>query len=59
MKKIKVALVGTGNWCLQHCRVLKEHPKVEFFVVFLVAIKKEQKKGQNYLMCLTIWICKN
>ena len=30
MKKIKVALIGTGNWCLQHCRVLKEHPKVEF-----------------------------
>ena len=30
MKKVKVALIGTGNWCLQHCRVLKEHPKVEF-----------------------------
>ena len=30
MKKVKVALIGTGNWCLQHCRVLKKHPKVEF-----------------------------
>ena len=30
MKKVKVALIGTGNWCLQHCRVLKENPKVEF-----------------------------
>ena len=30
MKKIKVALIGTGNWCLQHCRVLSHHPQVEF-----------------------------
>ena len=30
MKKVKVALIGTGNWCLQHCRVIKKHPKVEF-----------------------------
>ena len=30
MKRIKVALIGTGNWCLQHCRVLSHHPQVEF-----------------------------
>ena len=30
MKKVKVALIGTGNWCLQHCRVLTQHSQVEF-----------------------------
>jgi len=30
MKKIKVALIGTGGWSLQHCRVLTQHPQVEF-----------------------------
>ena len=30
MKKIKVALIGTGNWSLQHCRVLTQHSQVEF-----------------------------
>jgi len=30
MKKVKVALIGTGGWSLHHCRVLTQHPKVEF-----------------------------
>ena len=30
MKKIKVALIGTGNWSLQHCRILSQSPQVEF-----------------------------
>ena len=30
MKKIKVALIGTGNWSLQHCRILSQNPQVEF-----------------------------
>ena len=30
MKKVKVALIGTGGWSLQHCRVLTQHTQVEF-----------------------------
>tara|TARA_B100001013_G_scaffold327834_1_gene241228 strand:- start:231 stop:1208 length:978 start_codon:yes stop_codon:yes gene_type:complete len=30
MKKVRVALIGTGGWSLQHCRVLTQHPQVEF-----------------------------
>ena len=43
MKKIKVALVGTGNWCLQHCRVLTHHPQV-FFCGILGRNKERTKK---------------
>ena len=30
MKKVRVALIGTGGWSLQHCRVLTQHPQVDF-----------------------------
>ena len=30
MKKVRVALIGTGGWSLQHCRVLTQHSQVEF-----------------------------
>ena len=30
MKKVKVALIGTGGWSLQHCRVLTQNTQVEF-----------------------------
>ena len=53
MNKVKVALIGTGNWSLQHCRVLKQHPKVEFCGI-LGRNTQRTKKRQNYLMFLII-----
>ena len=57
MKKIKVALIGTGNWSLQHCRVLTQHPQVEFCGI-LGRNKERTKKELNFIMSLTILILK-
>ena len=48
MKKIKVALIGTGNWCLQHCRVLKENPKVEFCGILGRNKERTKKRAKLY-----------
>ena len=48
MKKVKVALIGTGNWCLQHCRVLKEHPKVEFCGILGRNKERTKKKAKLF-----------
>ena len=46
MKKVKVALIGTGGWSLQHCRVLSQHPQVEFCGI-LGRNKNRTKKRAN------------
>ena len=46
MKKVKVALIGTGNWSLQHCRILSKHPQVEFCGI-LGRNKSRTKKRAN------------
>ena len=48
MKKVKVALIGTGKWCLQHCRVLKEHPKVEFCGILGRNKERTKKRAKLY-----------
>ena len=55
MKKVKVALIGTGNWSLQHCRVLSQHPKVEFCGI-LGRDKERTKKELNCMMFHSILI---
>ena len=47
MKKIKVALIGTGNWSLQHCRILSQSPKVEFCGI--LGRNKERTKNRAKL----------
>ncbi len=46
MKKVKVALIGTGGWSLQHCRILSQHPQVEFCGI-LGRNKERTKKRAN------------
>ena len=46
MKKVKVALIGTGSWSLQHCRVLTQHTQVEFCGI-LGRDKQRTKKRAN------------
>ena len=48
MNKVKVALIGTGNWCLQHCRVLKQHPKVEFCGILGRNKQKTKKRAKLF-----------
>ena len=48
MKKIKVALVGTGNWSLQHCRILKQHPQVEFCGILGRNKERTKKRAKLY-----------
>ena len=60
MKKVKVALIGTGNWCLQHCRVLKENPKVEFCGILgrnKERTKKRAKLFENVSNFVEIYGC--
>jgi|TARA_B100001079_G_C15896671_1_gene291870 predicted dehydrogenase len=48
MNKVKVALIGTGNWSLQHCRVLKQHPKVEFCGILGRNTQRTKKKAKLF-----------
>ena len=45
MKKIKVALIGTGNWSLQHCRILSQNPQVEFCGILGRNKERTKKRG--------------
>ena len=58
MKKIKVALIGTGDWSLQHCRILSQSPQVEFCGI-LGRNKERTKKEPNFMMFHIILISKN
>ena len=48
MKKVKVALIGTGNWSLQHCRILSQHPQVEFCGILGRDKKRTKKRAEIY-----------
>ena len=48
MTKIKVALIGTGNWSLQHCRVLSQHPQVEFCGILGRNKERTKKRAKLY-----------
>ena len=48
MKKVKVALIGTGNWSLQHCRILSQHPKVEFCGILGRDKERTKKRAKLY-----------
>ena len=48
MKKAKVALIGTGNWSLQHCRVLSQHPQVEFCGILGRNKERTKKRAKLY-----------
>ena len=48
MKKIKVALIGTGNWSLQHCRILSQSPKVEFCGILGRNKDRTKKRAKLY-----------
>ena len=54
MKKIKVALIGTGNWSLQHCRILSENPQVEFCGI--LGRNKERTKNRAKLYDVPYYI---
>ena len=54
MKKIKVALIGTGNWSLQHCRILSQSPKVEFCGI--LGRNKERTKNRAKLYDVPYYI---
>ena len=48
MKKVKVALIGTGNWSLQHCRILSQHPQVEFCGILGRDKERTKKRARIY-----------
>ena len=48
MKKVKVALIGTGNWSLQHCRILSQHPKIEFCGILGRDKERTKKRAKLY-----------
>ena len=48
MKKVKVALIGTGNWSLQHCRILSQHPQVEFCGILGRDKERTKKRAKIY-----------
>jgi len=48
MKKVKVALIGTGNWSLQHSRILSQHPKVEFCGILGRDKERTKKRAKLY-----------
>ena len=48
MKKIKVALIGTGNWSLQHCRILSQHPQIEFCGILGRNKERTQKRAKMF-----------
>ena len=54
MKKIKVALIGTGNWSLQHCRILSQSPQVEFCGI--LGRNKERTKNRAKLYDVPYYI---
>ena len=48
MKKVKVALIGTGGWSLQHCRVLTQHTQVEFCGILGRDKQRTKKKADLF-----------
>ena len=48
MKKIKVALIGTGNWSIQHSRILSQHPQVEFCGILGRNKERTKKRAELY-----------
>ena len=48
MKKVKVALIGTGSWSHQHCRVLTQHPQVEFCGILGRDKQRTKKRADLY-----------
>jgi myo-inositol 2-dehydrogenase / D-chiro-inositol 1-dehydrogenase len=48
LKRVKVALIGTGQWGLQHARVFSEHADVDFCAIVGRAPEKTRARAEQF-----------